>query len=102
MGVCSCIMPKPNGCQACNPDGDNQWWQTYQAPQTGWICPKCQAVMAPNTPMCIHCKPVIPPLPNDVQLITTPTPRNDTLQLCVHERPIKFGRKDCYLLKFNL
>jgi hypothetical protein len=27
-------------------------------PQQGWICPKCQAVMAPFQPTCWYCKPV--------------------------------------------
>lgn len=29
----------------------------YPAPQ-GWVCPKCQAVFSPTTPMCLNCKPV--------------------------------------------
>jgi len=28
----------------------------FVGPQ-GWICPKCEAVMGPNFPVCWYCKP---------------------------------------------
>lgn len=31
---------------------------TYQATNTGWIFPKCSAVMAPAMMICFYCKPV--------------------------------------------
>lgn len=31
---------------------------TYQPMSTGWVCPKCSAVMAPTMMMCFYCKPV--------------------------------------------
>lgn len=24
---------------------------------SGWICPKCNGVMSPTTPVCLYCKP---------------------------------------------
>lgn len=26
-------------------------------PRLGWVCPRCEAVMAPTTPACLYCVP---------------------------------------------
>lgn len=37
-------------------------WQMGElkfTPETGWICPQCNAVMSPSWPTCFYCKPKI-------------------------------------------
>lgn len=56
MDVCGCINPRPN-CP-CNTMYNANWPNaTFSQNTTGWICPKCSAVMNPSSPSCWYCKP---------------------------------------------
>lgn len=58
---------------------------------TGWLCPQCQAVMAPQTASCVYCKPK---QELKVELgkykIEDHYKLQDTLSLCKHGTPAKF------------
>lgn len=36
---------------------DNMPGQFDFTKSSGWVCPKCKAVMAPTYPTCFYCKP---------------------------------------------
>lgn len=57
MGVCGCTIPRPGGCEACNPLSFN--FIGYSHPihtqdQKGWICPNCNMSNAPWKPWCCN------------------------------------------------
>ncbi len=68
-----------------------------------WICPKCDAVMAPNQPVCFYCKP---------KLELTGTHTKLDIKICDHDwdlsqvltsYPAKYRCKKCgELMPFNL
>jgi hypothetical protein len=44
-------------CPICTPSIPANHTGSYTFYQTGWVCPKCEAVMAPFMPVCTTCKP---------------------------------------------
>lgn len=53
---------------------------------TGWICPKCNAVMAPHVSVCINCKGNQSiPLPEHWKLPLKNYPESTHIDLCEHD-----------------
>jgi hypothetical protein len=59
--------------------------------KTGWVCPICNAVMAPIMMYCINCKV------NKINSFTSNnTGFHETLSMCSHGIPTKFNScKEC-------
>ena len=59
MGICGCSIPKPGGCDSCNPMKSSNFigysHPVYTTNNSSWICPHCNRANAPWMPYC--CKP---------------------------------------------